>query len=73
MQQNGTEPPKVLLPVCPWCGEDPANILASMFSVGPMRCMAMHCGNPKCRKIFGTQVLEVAMPERKDSRIVLPS
>jgi hypothetical protein len=48
----------VMLPVCPYCGDDPAK-LAMMFQKFPGGQIGsiIFCGNPSCRKMLPAQVV----------------
>jgi hypothetical protein len=45
------------MPVCPFCGQDPAGITALPIVVGTWKCVTTYCSNPTCRKIYGTSVV----------------
>lgn len=48
----------VILPVCPFCDDDPArlSIMNQIFPGGMIGAITF-CGNPKCRKIISTQIV----------------
>lgn len=64
-EQNGHKPglPEDL-PVCPYCGADPAAIKATPLQLSPtVEAVALHCANKTCRKMFAVQVLSMRQPQ----------
>ena len=60
-----------MLPVCPYCGEDPAPIIPAFTQIEEARIAVWVCGNPLCRKIHSVQMLGLIQPQQP--KIVLPS
>jgi hypothetical protein len=67
--QEAPAAPPVVLPVCPYCGEDPLK-LSLMFQVFPKGQIASlaFCGNPACRKTLTVQIVG----QEQQGRIVHP-
>lgn len=60
--------PTPLLPVCPYCGTDPATVASVPFSLGPLTMLSLFCANRKCRRVLAIQLMGVQEP----SRLVVP-
>ena len=62
--------PAQLLPVCPYCAQDPANVLCrGPFGAEPMQFVIFYCGNPDCRKIWNCVKVEPPKPLLSTARI----
>jgi hypothetical protein len=59
-----------MLPICPYCGIDPARIASLPLMMGPMSVVVMYCASPECRKVLAVQV--VGVNEIQEPRIVVP-
>ena len=69
MDITGSQLPVTNLPVCPHCGQDPANVCCrGPFANGTMSFIIFFCGNPECRKIWNCAVLEITA-----QRVVKPT
>lgn len=56
----------VILPVCPYCGDDPAKLtIMNQLFPGGMIGAIMFCGNPVCRKIISTQIVGMAAQQQQ--------
>lgn len=45
------------LPVCPYCGQDPAILTMKQFMLGNAKTALIICGNLDCRKILTVQIM----------------
>ncbi len=57
------------LPVCPYCGTDPAPIATAQFNMGPLLLAAFFCGVPTCRRMFSVVPLGMVQSQ---PRVVVP-
>lgn len=66
---NHKVPPQ---PVCPFCLVDPCIFTMMPVNFGQVQTIAVICGNPECRKVFGVSFVGVAQ-QQQQQRLVIPS
>lgn len=54
--------PMPVLPVYPYCGNDPGAIATATLKLGAADAVALFCANLNCRKLFGVQILHIEQP-----------
>ncbi len=61
--QNPT-PQQAVLPVCPHCGQDPANFSTAIVKIngGQVTAAAVYCANAACRKLHSVQIMDIDKP-----------
>lgn len=56
------EKQEAALPVCPYCGQDPAILTMKQFMLGTAKTALIICGNLECRRILTVQILKIEEP-----------
>lgn len=60
-----------LVPVCQWCGADPALFVPCFAQVGAGQVTIFMCANEQCRAVFSMQLTSVQAPPQQ-SNIIRP-
>ena len=74
-QKAPQQPPPVMSPVCPHCGDDPASLTALKVQTPDGSIVLVHmCANSECRAIFSIQAIQLpsAAAQAEQSPIVGP-
>ena len=70
---NGThESPRELLPVCPYCKMDPAQMVSRPMRFSDLLVAVFYCSNPACRKIVAVAPVGLRQPRQEESMLVRP-
>lgn len=67
--------PKIIKPVCPKCGVDPASFNACVITLPAGRAIVFFCGEAGCRAVYSvTPIVDqgVRAAQPSESRIVMP-